>query len=141
MEELWHPRRRPESLRIRDPITYKLGRQLRLDVSQRRPNLAHRASDLGWIGRNARRFRLGRRFQTQIGTDRLRAVEALNLMAAEAAVFLNQVVTFVNLWRAGPELGMHAQFDDGMMTLNTGRLAQPLRLHWVFPEVVRGVMQ
>ena len=134
-KELRHLRCGSEAFRLLGPVGDPLGGCLVSNPLQARSDFSHRAWDEVRV-RCELISLFGSRLEAQIGTDSVLAVKPVDLVAAEAAVFLNELPAAVGLRSSRPEVGILAQFDDLVMTFQTRGIAKPLREHRIFPEVV-----
>ena len=139
VEELWHPRFGMESLGLFDPRLSPRFIGLGCNVLQSRPDFAHRTGDGFRIGGDAFGFFNRLRFEPHIGANGLAGVVAVDFVAAVTAILTNQLVPAKQLRGRGAKLRIDAQFDDVVMAFEAGGFRHPLRIHRVFPEVVRGI--
>ena len=136
VEELGHAGVGPKAAGLFGPVLNPVGVGLSADVCQCGADFPHLTGNLGWIGGGRGAGFGSRRFQTQVGSDLSQAVVAADFVAAKTSVFFDQLEAFVHLGRRGTVLGIDSQFHNVVVTLQTGRLDEPVGLHRVFPEVV-----
>src|SRR6185295_16284314 len=74
-----------------------------------------------------------------VGADGFAGIEPIDLMAAEAPVLANQLISFEELGSGVGKLRVDSQLDDGVVTLEARSLPQPLGVHRILPEVIGGV--
>src|SRR5262249_32644781 len=127
--EVWHLRIFAEGARRLNPFARPLLVGLFRDAAQARTDLPHPARRIQGVGLRlvllGRRQQLQRRrrLQTQIGTDWTAALDAGDFMAAEAAVFLDEVVTLEQLRRFFLA-AVADQVRDLMMALQAARFEE-----------------
>ena len=77
-----------------------------------------------------------RRLKSQIRTNDLIAVVSRNLVAAEAAIGLDQIMTFDNLRCRWPEFLVDTELNNVDVALDTRSFFKSLGKHRSFPEVI-----
>ena len=123
VEELGHPRGRSEISRFADPAAEPVLVGLESDMGQAGADFSHLSADLVGIGVDDSFQFCGGGLEPEIGSDGPGAVEAGDLVAAEAAEFAYQLPSFIQLWRGRTEFRVDAEFENLVVALQARRFS------------------